>query len=134
MEVYSYDNKMLSVNGKYLSPKASGETWVLTLDNFLTPVTITNPITTEIPFISNTTAFTKIRIYEMPDIYNGQHAYSKRLYYYKEDGTYIVAGKYYYADNSYIGKEINTDYLVITFLETPTGELLTWLQNNGVKQ
>lgn len=110
------------------------ETWVLTLDDFLTPVTIMNPITTEIHFISNTMAFTKIRIYEMPDIYNNKHAYSKRLYYYKEDGTYTVVGKYYYADNSFIGQEINTDYLVITFLETPTGDLLTWLQANGVKQ
>lgn len=134
MDIYVYNGKALQYNGKCISPKASGETWVLTLDDFLTPVIMINPIATEIPFISNTTAFTKIRIYETPDIYNGQPAYSKRLYYYKEDGTYIVAGKYYYVDNSYIDKEINTSYLTITFLEAPTGDLLTWLQANGIKQ
>lgn len=28
----------------------------------------------------------------------------------------------------------NQAYRTITFLEPPTGELLTWLQNNGIKQ
>ena len=34
----------------------------------------------------------------------------------------------------FVGSWVNQAYRTITFLEPPTGELLTWLQNNGVKQ
>ena len=34
----------------------------------------------------------------------------------------------------FVGSWVNQSYRTITFLEPPTGELLTWLQANGTKQ
>lgn len=84
------------------------------------PVIVPKDITAIIRFISNNENFTRIfvltnnrgHIYFIPntDNFNGMiSVYS-------------------------IGTWTNQAYRTITFLEPPTGELLTWLQNNGVKQ
>lgn len=45
--------------------------------------------------------------------------------------TYISEAGY---QSVFVGSWLDQAYRTITFLEPPTGELLTWLQNNGVKQ
>lgn len=118
MEVYSYDNKMLSVNGKCLSPKASGGTWIL--NELVDPNTFNQVIGFEIDFISNDVNYTLIEF---------QNSKGGSVWYAGLGGNPQV----YIGDNEN-GGWLDEAYRTITFLETPTGELLTWLQNNGVKQ
>lgn len=42
----------------------------------------------------------------------------------------IAPGELYWDDNGWVDQA----YRTITFLEPPTGDLLTWLQANGTKQ
>ena len=117
MEVYAIGGNPLMLDGKLCKVAAGGqETWVLN----------ENPdVSSEFDYIvnfnSNGTEFTRMIL--------GNHD----LYYYKSLGsssdTYQIQA-YWGAYNRWDGQA----YRTITFLEPPTGELLTWLQNNGVKQ
>lgn len=82
--------------------------------------------TTEINFVSNNDNCTGISIYKFEGAaigirYSGAHgsgALSPELVYGKQDNP----------------RWINQAYRTITFNEAPTGDLLTWLQANAVKQ
>lgn len=117
MEVYSYNNKMLSVNGKCISPKASGETWVLNETG-----TIPFDFDYSIAFISNNQNFDRIHYHGLKILYDTTEVTST-LDKTTEGLSWLGAGQW-----------TDQAYRTITFLEAPTGELLTWLQNNGVKQ
>lgn len=113
MEVYSFNDKVLQYNGKYVAPKASGETWVL---NDVLVITGTVVEYMEIGFTSNAKEWTGISV---------------------DSGIVLYAGT---KDNLEVYQEerpqrwLDQAYRTITFDTAPTGELLTWLQNNGVKQ
>ena len=114
MQIYMKDGKALKINGGggYLSPKASGETWVLNEDVSV----FSNQFNVE--FISNNKKYYAILI-KFPDIF------------------YELQQDFSSADLVYEGAIYNwTDqaYRTITFLEPPTGDLLAWLQVNGTKQ
>ena len=117
MEIYAKDNKVLSYNNKYIKPKASSETWVLneTLD-------LSSKFDYSINFNSNGTEF--IRMVSGGTLAPGVINYN--LDYYMASG---LSNAYFGEFNSWN----NQAYRTITFLEPPTGELLAWLQSNGVK-
>ena len=121
MQIYMKDGKALKINGGYLSPKASGETWVLNEQcyNFQSDASGNGFITN---FISNNTRFTST------SIKGGFH--NPYLYY---DNT-PVASASLAPDGHDITDWTNQAYRTITFLEPPTGNLLMWLQANGTKQ
>lgn len=84
------------------------ETWVIEESPGL------DGIEMEIPFESNSVNYQKIEV---------------RGYFLPSPGIYYDAIKVF--DTS---TWINSSYRTITFLEPPTGDLLTWLQANAVKQ
>ena len=89
---------------------SSGETWVLNESGIGTLAR------TNVNFTSNNTSFSSIYC---------QEGKVNELYYQITGGTDIVA---------YAGSWSNTAYRTITFATSPTGDLLTWLQANGIKQ
>ena len=92
----------------------TGETWVLneTLDmNGLGKTTIA--------FTSNNENFVAL-------VYSMSTMGPQTLWYYTNDTEYIVACEY--------GTWQNQAYRTLTFATAPSGDLLTWLQANGVKQ
>lgn len=115
MQIYMKDGKALKINGGgYLSPKASGETWVLNeRPNF---DKTGEEISLQIDFISNNMSFDLINV-----------GYGQDVLFYGGPTTGVFP-----AYDS--GEWTNQAYRTITFLEPPTGDLLTWLQANGTKQ
>lgn len=119
MQIYMKDGKALKINGGggYLAPKASGETWVLEsiCHNFPEGGFI-------VDFISNNESFNNMNL--------GSGFASRSLRY---DETEVATTNF-----GFIGYDIiywqDQAYRTITFLEPPTGDLLTWLQANGTKQ
>lgn len=85
---------------------SSGETW------YLNEILLDPYFEATINFVSNSESFSNIAYVVTPD---------DGLQY---DGTFV--------NNS--GGWTNTAYRTITFATPPTGDLLTWLQANGVKQ
>lgn len=77
-----------------------------------------------IDFNSNDTEFTRMVSSNML----APGAINHNLNYYDASGDRIVV---YLGD---FNRWDNQAYRTITFLEPPTGNLLTWLQTNGVKQ
>ena len=117
MKIYMKDGKALSYNKQFFTPKPTSETWVLG-----THIDIPDEgLNYEIDFISNSKAFISLTSSAIKNI--------RILVYNQADGTNIQP---YYND----GTDVWTDqsYRTITFLEPPTGDLLTWLNANGVKQ
>lgn len=112
MEVYTIGGKPLMLDGKLCKVAAGGgeknETWVLngSLDDTLFSYSIN--------FLCNSIAYNSIS----RRIVKAEVA----MYY---GSTRVMRGN---------GTWTNQAYRTITFLEPPTGELLTWLQANGVKQ
>lgn len=104
------DGKALWMNEKAITPKkAAGETWVLNewLDDTL--------FSYNVNFLCNNITYNSI---------------SRR----EAKGSAI---KMYYGNTSVMADTAswyNKAYRTITFLEPPTGDLLTWLQANGTKQ
>lgn len=111
MEVYSFNNKVLQCNGKCISPKASGETWVLNED---IPIA-QDEHTWNVNFTSNGITYTKLT----------WHFSQKQIL--KYDSTVVYK-------EVPVASWLDQAYRTITFDTAPTGDLLTWLQNNGVKQ
>lgn len=116
MDIYVYNGKALQYNGKCISPKASGETWVLNEQCYDFPE---NGFTAN--FISNNINFNAM------SVKGGLHA---ALYY----GNTCVAGTQLGRFGYDIQNWLDQAYRTITFDTAPTGELLTWLQANGTKQ
>lgn len=97
-------------NAVTVSKAESGETWVITNDMY-----ISSTFTTNITFISDGTTYNSISFYK-----------SGPLSTIKYD-TYVA-----YHDG---GWDSSNDALrTLKFLTSPTGDLLTWLQANAVKQ
>ena len=94
---------------------STGETWVLnsTLNGTLAEQSIN--------FTSNNESFVGI-------VASGNNPMAYSLQYLDSDGYY---GEYFQPHLGWVSGE---EYRTITFESAPTGELLTWLQSNGVKQ
>lgn len=97
---------------------SSGETWVLNETLKDEPYGLYNEYVTTIDFTSNGENFIKIGV-------DNDHSTNPWIRYYTNSTANLV---YSY------GKWSNTAYRTITFAIPPTGDLLTWLQANGVKQ
>lgn len=69
----------------------------------------------QIDFVSDNTSFDLINVLHLEEIYYGGPT----------TGVFIVYGS---------GEWVDQAYRTITFIEPPTGDLLTWLQANGTKQ
>lgn len=118
MQIYMKDGKALWMNEKAITPKkTAGETWVLN-DGRCYDFPI-NGFT--INFISNNINFNKMNI---KGSMNGHFCYD----------NISVAGIELSLNGYDIVNWKNEAYRTITFLESPTGDLLTWLQANGTKQ
>lgn len=94
--------------------KKKGETWVINSSSEVYPG---NSYT--INFISNDKSFGQI-------IFASETKFSAPLYY---DNIEVANG---HGSSRYVFND--EVYRTIKFLEPPTGDLLTWLQQNGVKQ
>lgn len=105
-----------------LVKQATGETWLLN-----ETLTESNQDFTSLNFTSNSQSF--VRIVRQYD--NRPTPPANSLLYYKSDGTYVTA---VYANDDGVGTWNNQAYRTLTFETAPTGDLLTWLQANGVKQ
>lgn len=120
MEIYVKDNKALSLDGKLLSPAASGETWVL--NNVVKVDSKGFNLIVYTPFISNDKEYLSIKIQA-----SGQPEF--------EIGGFTAIVSY---DSNFVhdvSNWTNQAYRTITFLEPVTNaDLLTWLQTNGTKQ
>ena len=112
MEVYAIGGKPLMLDGKLCKVAAGGgqETWVLNNGS------LSGKIDVNINFISNNQNWNEILCI--------QGKFYANIHYISGTNNQIV----------FAGSWVNQAYRTITFLEPPTGELLTWLQNNGVKQ
>ena len=115
MEIYVKDNKALSLDSKFLSPAASGETWILN-----NSINVPSGFSYDVAFTSNGVAYTNMRL-------NGMYFYY---------GDTAVTGR---GDMSFDGFDFNgvwnyDVYKTIVFDISPIGDLLTWLQANGTKQ
>lgn len=100
----------------YTESNITSETWVLN-ETFTYP---SSSVDSTINFTSNNEQF--VRFFLQPS------GIIKPLTYYRADGTSVTVGS---------GGHIPSDhsaYRTITFETAPTGDLLTWLQANGVKQ
>lgn len=115
MDIYVYNDKALQYNGKCISPKASGETWVIKSSAH------GELVTTQIAFTSNGQKFTSIGANSNSDLFI-------ILYYDNNEIAAYDPG----TDHAYLFD--NEAYRTITFDTAPTGNLLTWLQANGTKQ
>lgn len=103
------------------SPTSTGETWVL--NNSLN--TSSNDLSlTSINFTCN-----GVQYIELKSTGTGIDSMEKSLYYYTSDNNQILV----YSDVTGQGW-VDTKYRTITFDTAPTGDLLTWLQQNGTKQ
>lgn len=111
MEVYTKDGKALQYNGKCIAPKATGETWVL--NEYI--LIAEDEHIWNVTFTSNGATYTKLT----------WNSFTKSILIY--DSTVVFW-------QSPVAKWLDQAYRTITFLEAPTGELLTWLQSNGTKQ
>lgn len=105
--------------GGYLAPKSETETWVL-----IESPDLSSTFDYIINFKSNDIKFVQMKSFGTL----GPGTVNHNLIYYNAAGTAIPA---YYGE---FDRWPNDAYRTITFLEPPTGDLLTWLQANGTKQ
>lgn len=127
MEVYAIGGKPLMLDGKLCKVAAGGgnETWVLNEgQEYWLPGSEYTYVQQTPQFISNGMQF------------YGLCATDKTLVYFigpsgATEGNYVVVC---YETNPFKVIFVDQAYRTLIFLEPPTGELLAWLQNNGVKQ
>lgn len=123
MDIYMKDGKALSYNGQFFTPKQIGETWVLNENCALDSIYVIGA-SFQISFTSNGLSYETLSVSDF-----------KGIRYYLNYGETLVCT--YINDR---GAPTPTwtwespSYRTITFLESPTGDLLTWLNENGVKQ
>ena len=110
MQIYMKDGKALWMNKKAITPKkaAAGETWVLNSTASYDDLSVTF----NVDFASNGLSFSSIKL---------SGSLQRQIRY---DSTVVKA----------FDSWTSEAYRTITFLEPPTGNLLTWLQANGTKQ
>ena len=123
MEVYAIGGKPLMLDGK-LCKVAAGvggqETWVLNEgQEYWLPISGYTYAQQTPQFISNGVQF------------YGLSTNGIILIYFIDQSNYMVVCD---ESNPTMVTFVDQAYRTITFLEPPTGELLAWLQNNGVKQ
>nr|DAH60759.1 MAG TPA: hypothetical protein [Caudoviricetes sp.] len=111
MEVYTKDGKVLQYNGKCITPKASGEVWVLN-DTIHTD----SGAIYEVDFESGG---------EQWKLLDAGGSDQDTIRYTKQGLSVDVYAGGTWADQA---------YRTITFDSAPTGELLTWLKTNGTKR
>lgn len=108
-------NRLIKINNKLISNAAAasgGETWVLNNE-----LTINETATYNVNFISNEMTYISLRM---------------------EKGK--IANLYYGSDLAYAKDPVggatwyDAAYRTVIFATAPTGNLLIWLQANGVKQ
>lgn len=109
MKIYMKDGKALSYKKQFFTPKQAGETWVL---NSAIEYIDDSGVTFNADFTSNGFAFSSISLSANP---------RRQIQY---DST-VVKAIYGWTSEA---------YRKLTFAATPTGDLLTWLNENGVKQ
>lgn len=97
---------------------SSGETWLLN-------ESLKGTVSAEVAFTSNSTDFTKMVASEYTPEMSPRPQI--RLTYFDKGGTTYAV----YYDNFW---QEDAAYRTLTFATAPTGDLLTWLQNNGTKQ
>ena len=112
MEVYAIGGKPLMLDGKLCKVAAGGgqETWVLNEIYDFPPINIATT------FISNANTFYGISAAGSLNYWSDPNG----------DDALVVFNE----DRGWLDEA----YRIITFLEPPAEELLTWLQANGVKQ
>ncbi len=120
MDIYMKDGKALSYNKQFFTPKPTSETWVL--NELVDP-----------------TSFGSVILFDTEFVANGTHFYSIEFQNSKGGSLWYGQGTVYLGNGtsgSWMGDfgSDTTAYRTITFLEPPTGDLLTWLNANGVKQ
>lgn len=116
MKIYMKDGKALSYNKQFFTPKPTSETWVLNEGEGV----IYAPMNKAVTFFSNNTLFyglnADVTVLDYWLDNSGDDAVLVTI----NDAEYVT-----FTDQA---------YRTITFLEPPTGDLLTWLNENGVKQ
>lgn len=113
MEIYMKDGKALKVGGQFVKPAGgqTGETWVWNKG----VIAANDTKKYSISFESNGTSYSTIT--------NGDTVVDTLLY----DDTVVYGGRP-------VQSWKNEAYRIITFLESPSGDLLTFLQANATKQ
>ena len=116
MKIYMKDGKALSNNKQFFTPKPTGETWVLNEGEGVSYW----PINKAVTFLSNNTLF-----------YGLSGSVTVLVYWLDNSGDDVVPVT---IDDAEYVTFTDQAYRTITFLEPPTGDLLEWLNGNGVKQ
>ena len=119
-----YIDSELSAGVVVSKAPSSGETWLLNDSDALTE---SNQDFTSLNFTSDSQSFVRI----LRQYNNSPIPPVNSLLYYKSDGTYVTA---VYTNDDGIAFWNRQAYRTLTFDTAPTGDLLTWLQANGVKQ
>lgn len=112
MDIYMKDGKALSYNKQFFTPKSTSETWVL--NKWLG----TTEVSASVEFISNGIHFSSLQYEDRGGKF----------------GHVLTYGGDHNVDPYTEGWTLGEAYRTILFLEPPTGDLLTWLNENGVKQ
>lgn len=126
MEVYTIGGKPLMLDGKLCKVAAGGgqETWVLNEGQDMWLPSDYDYAQQTPQFISNGVQF-----------YGFMTQYRLLVYYIGPGGWSPNGDDVIVCDeDTEVITFANQAYRTITFLEPPTGDLLSWLQNNGVKQ
>ena len=116
MQIYMKDGKALKVGGYFVKPAGggqTGETWIWN-------ETVSVPrraVSYTVSFASNNIKYDQIGY--------GMRPISGMQYFIEGDFTYV-----YNVDNGWVDQA----YRTITFFESPSGDLLTFLQANATKQ
>lgn len=125
MKIYVKDNKALRLNSKFLSPAASGETWVINENPQVSGIVEEGAYKTfNADFESNNQQFVSIDFF-LPDVENGiEISYDDMLVY--NDLNDAGEPTRAWIDNA---------YRTIIFAQPVTdSDLLAWLQTNAIKQ
>lgn len=107
----------------YEKPSSSGETWVL--NETLTDYDSMN-YGTESDWYGDSNGFSE----NINFICNGVQYYGINAFNTHTPPEITMSVKLVYNNSSWIDEK----YRTVTFAKPPTGDLLTWLQSNGVKQ
>ena len=125
MKIYVKDNKALRLNSKFLSPVASGETWVINENPQVSGIVEEGDYKTfNADFESNNQQFVNIDFF-FPSVMIGMEIFYDDIQVYNNLDD-IGEPTYAWIDNT---------YRTITFANPVTdSDLLAWLQANAIKQ
>lgn len=123
MKIYMKDGKALSYNKQFFTPKQTGETWVLNENCALDSIYVTGA-SFQISFTSNGLSYETLSVSDFKGV----------TYYLNYGETLVCTANIGFGTTTPTWNWESPSYRTITFLEPPTGDLLTWLNENGVKQ